>query len=260
MRVRLNGRGSFNFIVDTGAPALILSREAAQKAGVSPGRNGWGTFKTLEVEGGARLQNIQGRIEEPAQLRAMNAMELAGVRLDGVLGYNVLAHFRIEIDPTQPVMRWTKLDYEPPALPIVSAEPKDSKPVVPPPGLAAMESMANVARVAGLFMPRRAAPVLRGFFGIELFDSRGGARRGGARSGAHIQAVLPQSPAARAGLRAGDRITRVQTPGVPPQTVRRTADVSRLLANMLPGALVRFTVARGRKTVAFKVRAARGGL
>lgn len=263
VRVRLNGRGPFNFIIDTGAPALILSRETAQKAGVSSGKNGWGLFRTLEVEGGARLQNIQGRIEEPAQLRAMNAMELAGVRLDGVLGYNVLAHYRIEIDLTQPTMRWTKLDYEPPALTPVAARAEDGKPLAPPPGLAAMEGMANVSRVAGMFMPRRAATVLRGFFGIELSDE---AETGGRRSrrrrprGARVRAVLQQSPAAQAGLRAGDRILRIQRPGVQPQMVRRAADVSRLLANVPPAALVKFSVARDRKTIVLSVRAAQGGL
>jgi serine protease Do len=269
VRVRLNGRGPFNFIMDTGAPALILSREAAQKAGVASGKNGWGLFRTLEVEGGARLQNIPGRIEEPAQLRAMNALELAGVRLDGVLGYNVLAHFRIEIDLTQPTMRWTTLNYELPALTPISAKTTDGKSLAPPPDLAAMEGMANVSRVAGMFMPHRAAPVLRGFFGIELWGEKedGSGRRINKRSsgrngalGARVRTVLPQGPAAQAGLRAADRILRIQTPGLQAQTVRRAADVSRLLANVPPAALVKFSVARGRKIIMLNVRAAQGGL
>ncbi len=107
VRVKLNGRGPFNFIIDTGAPALVLGPDVARRAGVGPVKNGWGTFNTLEVEGGARLNRVAARVEEIPQLRAMNAMGLPGAHLDGVLGYNVLAPFRIEIDLTQPVMTWT---------------------------------------------------------------------------------------------------------------------------------------------------------
>ena len=33
VRVKLNGKGPFNFIIDTGAPALILTEATAKKAG-----------------------------------------------------------------------------------------------------------------------------------------------------------------------------------------------------------------------------------
>ncbi len=108
VRAKLNGKGPYNFIVDTGAPALFVSAEVADKIGVKPAANGWGTFERLEVEGGATLAKIQGRIESPAQLKGMNAMGLAGVRIDGVFGFNLLANFRIEIDLTQPKMIWTR--------------------------------------------------------------------------------------------------------------------------------------------------------
>ena len=34
VRVKLNGKGPFNFVLDTGAPALFLSEAAAEKAGI----------------------------------------------------------------------------------------------------------------------------------------------------------------------------------------------------------------------------------
>src|SRR5205823_10006711 len=52
VRAKINNKGPFNFILDTGAPALFLSEEAAKKAGVKPDGKGWGVFDRFEIEGG----------------------------------------------------------------------------------------------------------------------------------------------------------------------------------------------------------------
>ena len=36
VRVRVNGKGPFNFLVDSGAPALYVGTEAAKKIGIEP--------------------------------------------------------------------------------------------------------------------------------------------------------------------------------------------------------------------------------
>src|SRR4051794_34796201 len=38
VRVRVNGKGPFNFLVDTGAPALYIATETARKIGLKPAR------------------------------------------------------------------------------------------------------------------------------------------------------------------------------------------------------------------------------
>lgn len=249
VRAKLNGRGPFNFILDTGAPALFVSKDVAEKIGVKAGEDGWATFDRLEVEGGAALEKIKARVDEPFQLQGMNAMGLAGARMDGVFGYNLLARFRIEIDLTQPTMTWTKLNYEPPS-PQTLNELVGNKPVTPPQNLAAMEGLA---KLASRLFPRQAEDpiVVWGFFGMELSDDLNSAR---------VQAVLPQSPAARGGLRAGDRITHVAWPQAEPQAVRSVADVLQRMANVAPDDVVRLTVVRGGKTVEISVRAGKGGL
>ena len=52
VRAKINGKGPFNFILDTGAPALFVATEVAKKAGVEPDKKGWGTFDSFEIEGG----------------------------------------------------------------------------------------------------------------------------------------------------------------------------------------------------------------
>ena len=53
VRVRINGKGPFNFLVDTGAPALYIATETARKIGLEPVRNEyWTAVGRLDFEGG----------------------------------------------------------------------------------------------------------------------------------------------------------------------------------------------------------------
>src|SRR5258707_10958430 len=89
VRVKINGKGPYNFILDTGAPALFVSTGICKKLGLEADKNGWGTFERFEIEGGAVIAKAKGRIEDPFQLRGMNKMGLAGAELHGIIGYNV---------------------------------------------------------------------------------------------------------------------------------------------------------------------------
>jgi serine protease DegQ len=234
VRAKINGKGPFNFIVDTGAPALFVATAVCRKAGVKADAKGWGTFDKFEIEGGLVIPKARGRIEDPFQLEGMNGMGLAGVQLHGMIGYNLLAKYRLEIDFTKDKMGWTPLDFKPP----------------PPVGLGGkgganveLEALGAVMKVMGFLMGKSATPEIafRGFLGIELTDTRGGV---------HVKGVLAQGPAAVAGLKAGDRITRFQGKGI-----KSSTDVQRLAARLKPGATVRVTVARDRtsREISFKI-------
>src|SRR5262245_6817776 len=73
VRVKLNGKGPFNFIIDTGAPALILTEAVAKKVGGKEDGN-WTTFDTLEIEGGVKIDDARGLAIDPFQLKGMNAL------------------------------------------------------------------------------------------------------------------------------------------------------------------------------------------
>jgi hypothetical protein len=111
VRVKVNGKGPFNFILDTGAPALIMTEAVAKKAGVKVAK-GWAEFK-LDVEGGLTIPKAKGIALDMFQLKGMNSMGVAGVELHGVLGYGILAQFRIQYDFTQDKLAWTPLKFEP---------------------------------------------------------------------------------------------------------------------------------------------------
>src|SRR6478752_7625216 len=75
VRVRINGKGPFNFLVDSGAPALYVATETAGKIGLKPPKGEfWTPVDRLDFEGGARLLDVKARVEDPFQLVGMNAL------------------------------------------------------------------------------------------------------------------------------------------------------------------------------------------
>src|SRR5262249_18568111 len=117
VRAKINGKGPFNFIVDTGAPALFVATAVGKQIGVAPDKTGWATFDRFEIEGGVVIPKAQGRIETPFQLEGMNGLGLAGARLHGIIGYTLLARYRLEFDFPRDKMAGTSLDFNPP-LPV----------------------------------------------------------------------------------------------------------------------------------------------
>src|SRR5207245_5459709 len=95
LRVKINGKGPYNFIVDTGAPALFVSTGVAKKLGVTADREGWGKFERFEIEGGVVVKNFKGRVENPFQLEGMNGLGQAGAELHGSSGHTVWAKYGV---------------------------------------------------------------------------------------------------------------------------------------------------------------------
>jgi hypothetical protein len=224
VRTRINDKGPFHFIIDTGAPALYLGTEAAKKLGIKADDKGWGMLERFEVEGGVKLANVKARVEDPFQLTGMNRLNIPGIRLDGIMGYTLLAHYRIEYDFTRPHLVWTKLNWQPPAprgLGDLGGEmPKE---------LAAMSGLVNFATT---MIKRRPDPVFvpRGFFGLELVDGENHVR---------ITRVLPDSPAAAAELKAGDRITKLDK-----EAVANLAQLHKLCGELAADQEVRLEIVR----------------
>ncbi len=256
VRAKINGKGPFNFIVDTGAPMIFISVPAAEKAGLTPPQDakptpekenkdkkgkkrGYAvTLDRFDLEGGASQLKMQAIVETPFQIEGMNAMGMPGEELHGMIGYTLLAHYRIELDLTRNRMVWTELDFKPPP-PVRLGPVKDANQEQ----LEGMGAFMKAAAVLYGFKPA-VPPSPRGFLGVELAEKDGAVT---------IKAVLPKTPAAKAGLRAGDRVEEVQG-----KEVKRSADVLRHAARATAGQTVHFTVRRGEKTLELKVTAGEG--
>jgi hypothetical protein len=222
VRAKLNGKGPFNFILDTGAPAMIIPRKVAEQAGIKPDRRDWANFDRLELEGGLVVPAAKAKVAELFQLEGMNGMGLADVELHGVIGYNVLARYRIEYDFTRPKLAWTRLDFDPPSVGSLRGRA---------PGSGGLEMAGSLMKVLGglLGAKSEAAATPRGFLGVEWTQTDGQAV---------IRAVLPGSPADKAGFKAGDIVKRLGD-----TTVESPDDVTRKLRRP-EGDVVKFIVTR----------------
>jgi hypothetical protein len=237
LRAKINGKGPYNFILDTGAPALFVATGVAGKLGVKADRENWGKFERFEIEGGVVLKDFKGRIENPFQLEGMNGLGLAGAELHGIIGYTVLARYRLEFDFTKHKMGWTPLDYKPPQ-PIGLGGPGAA-----PGGL---DLVAVFMKVAGALMGKKPEQelVLRGFLGIGL--NKDG-------DDVVVNAVLANSPAAAGGLKIGDRIKKFQ--GRP---VTSLESVQRAAGKLAADETIKLEISRNGEPETVSVKAGRG--
>ena len=232
VRAKINGKGPFNFILDTGAPALFIAPEAAKKVGVEPDGKDWGVCDRFEIEGGVVLPKAKARIEKPFQLEGMNGLGLAGAELHGMIGYNILAHYRMEIDFTKDKMVWTPIaDFEPKAPMGLGGNANSAA--------GGLEVMGTLMKFFGALTGAKAEPdyALRGFLGVELVDIEDGEYP-------VVKSVLAEGPAGKAGLKAGDQITHVQG-----RERDEPEDVQKLALKLAPGDEVKLTVKRGKEMV-----------
>ena len=237
IRAKLNGKGPFNFILDTGAPAMFITEELAEKCGVKPDKNHWGTLDKLEIEGGVPAGKTKVRVEDIFQLKGMNGLGLAGAELHGMIGYDVLAHYRMEIDVTQDKMLWTELKWTP--------EPPKAKGGKGGAD-ASLEMMGALMKMLGNLMGAKANPDVapRGFLGLELEA---------ARDTVTVKAVLENSPADKAGVKPGDQIAKVQG-----RTVETLADVATHLNKLTADKDVKLTIVRNKETKELKFKTGEG--
>ena len=237
VRVKLNGKGPFNFIIDTGAPALILTEAAAKKAG-GKADGSWTKFDTLEVEGGVKIDDARGLAIDPFQLKGMNAMGLAGVELHGMMGYNILARYKIEYDFTQTKLKWTPVDYKVPDPKRVQVD-KDGG------GQGGLEMIGSLMQMLGPLVAKPNFDVQpRGFLGAELEAQK---------DELVVKSVLAGGPADKAGLKAGDRIETAKG-----KSLKKPEDLLEAVKKLPEGTSLKLSIKRGDDTKDITVELGKG--
>jgi hypothetical protein len=194
VRAKINGKGPFNFVLDTGAPALFVAVPVGKKAKVKADDDGWADLDKFELEGGLVIKKARARIETPFQLEGMNGLGMAGLEIHGLMGYNILAKYRMTFDFTSDKLVFTELDYKP-------EQPFSLKGKAGG-GIGGLEMMGKAMALIGKIMGRKATPeiTLRGFYGLTLENGDGNPV---------VSSVLEKGPAGEAGLKKGDEITKV---------------------------------------------------
>jgi len=253
VRAKINGRGPFTFIMDSGAPAIYLAKPVAARCGVTANQDGWSVLDRMEIEGGLPLEKMPARVEEPAQLSGMNALGLSSDHIDGVLGYNLLSLFRIQLDLTRSKMIWTRT-VETPVAPEseTSAVSQASETPSFKRALKGVKEMNALIQTTGALFAQPHAPVSvpRGFLGLALADSAEGPR---------VERALPGGPAARAGLTAGDLVLKLVPASKEPVTVKDAAAIVLAAGDVRAGERVLFVLQRGPKRLKIAVTAGKEG-
>jgi len=237
VRAKINGKGPYNFILDTGAPALFVSTSIGKKLELKTDKTGWATLDKFTLEGGAAVSKAKARIEDPFQLEGMNGLGLAGAHLDGIIGYTILARFRIEFDFTKDKLGFTPLKFDPP----------------PPQGLeggsaaaGGLDTMAAIMKFVGGWLGKNAEPdiSLAGFFGMEVMDTK---------QGIQVKGVLAKGPAEKAGFEAGNQIQQIQG-----KKASSAADFRREASKIPGGSSALVTVNRRGEAKEIKVQLGKG--
>ncbi|MDB5308307.1 MAG: serine endoprotease [Gemmataceae bacterium] len=236
VRVKINGKGPFNLILDTGAPAVFITKAVAKKAKAETDEKGWANLDRFELEGGVVVDKPRARVEDLFQLEGMNGMGLAGVELHGVVGYNVLAKYRVQYDFTADKLAFEPIPgFDPPALvPLGGGKGQGGLDAIGP----LMKMMASLMGIKPNFQT-----IPRGFVGIEFDDA----------DGVVVRKVLSGSPGEKAGIKAGDKIEAVKNVGVDD-----ARDLARALVKAGVGVKLKVTVRRGEKTEDLTVELGRG--
>jgi serine protease DegQ len=223
VRVKLNGKGPYNFIIDTGAPALIMTEAVAKKVGGKEA-DGWTTFDKVELEGGLSIEKPKGVAIDMFQLKGMNSMGLAGVELHGVIGYNVLARYKIEYDFTETKLKWTPVDFKVP-------DPKRIKDKGESQG--GLEMIGSLIQMLSAFSGIKPNFEVRprGFLGAELAADD---------KELVVKSVLADGPADKAGLKAGDRIQTAKG-----KSLSKPEDLLETVRKLPEGTRLKLSIKRG---------------
>ena len=230
VRALINGKGPFHLVVDTGAPGLFLATEAAKKAGVATDeKKFFSVLDELKLEGGPKLEKLKIRVEDPFQLVGMNSLGLPGVKLDGLMGFSVLARYRITLDPTHRRMIWTRLDFHPKESPDdVPALKKEDMPVE----LQAMNMLGPAMKFAAIFVGKQPETkrLPQGYAGFAMADKD---------KKFMVTQVMAHSAAANSGLMPGDEIIKCDG-----KAVSAVADFTKIMEKKAAGSKLSMTVRR----------------
>ena len=229
--VKVNNKGPYKLIFDTGAPMLLVNNKLALDAGVIKekktgffGNQGAVTIKSLEV-GTRKAENIPAMVMDHPTVEAIS--KVYGP-IDGIVGFPFFARFKMTLDYQAKTLTFVPNGFDPPdvmkgmeaaIMDMASGKPK--RPLVLAP-----------AAQWGLVTAK------------ETRDEE---------PGVDIKMVLPGGPAAAAGLKAGDRLLTLDG-----RWTDSVADVYAAAGFVKPGTTVSVKVQREGKELILKVKPTSG--
>jgi hypothetical protein len=183
--VKINGKGPYRLIFDTGAPINLLNNKVAKESGVLPkdfrpplfapfGSVGQFKIKTLEV-GNVKSENLTTMVmDHPTVTAISNALG----PIEGIVGFSFFARYKTTIDYQAKVMTFVPVKFDPPDM---------------------LQNVMKLVMGRNLSAKRVLAPAGQWGFNVHKED-------GDSEAGVTVKDVLAGGAAAKGGLKAGDRL------------------------------------------------------
>jgi hypothetical protein len=238
LEVKVNGKGPYKLIFDTGAPLNLLSNRVGKESGAlkrkKSGGFGFGLFggvSQVEVDklevGGLTAEDLPAVIMDHPTVGAISdAFEDEFGKIDGIVGFPFFGRFATTIDYQKKRLTFRPTDYKPGDFlndmtkSLLAAGDKQGKP--------------RVVGAAGLWG-----------FSVQKADDDG--------PGVVVKEVYEGGPAAASGLKAGDRMLTLDG-----RWTDSVTDAYLAASLVKPGRAAAVVVKRGDKEVTIKVTPAKG--
>ena len=232
VNVKINGKGPYRLIFDTGAPFTLINNKIAKEAEVFPkdfkppifalfGSNGQFKIKALEI-GDLKVDGTSAMVMDHP---TVSAISKALGPIEGIVGFNVFAKHRMSLDYQKKEMTFVPVDYE----------PKDMMQAVMKMMLASGEKKAEVVGAGGLV-------------GIQVDKADKDQE-----AGVNVKTVFANSPAAAAGLKVGDRLLTLDS-----RWTDTVVDCHQAAKGLRPGSQATATLLRDGKEITVKLKLGAG--
>lgn len=232
VEVKINGKGPYRLIFDTGAPVTLINNKVAKEAGVFPKDfkkpvfalfGSMGQFKIQEMEvGGLKVEGLNTMVMDHPTVEAIsNALG----PIEGIVGMSFFGKYRMTLDYQDKTMTFVPVKYDPPdmmqtIMKLVLGGRSKEKKVVAPGGL------------LGILVEKEAEDE---------------------EAGVNVKSVLEDGPAAKAGFQAGDRLLTLDS-----RWTDSVVDCYYAASRLKPGQTARAVVSRKGKEVELKVTVGAG--
>ncbi|MGH7224243.1 MAG: aspartyl protease family protein [Gemmataceae bacterium] len=230
VKIKVNGKGPYRVIFDTGAPINLLNNKLAKEAGllkdapksILPFVGTIAEVKVKELQvGSAKAAN------QPAIVMDHPLVELMSKKLGalyGIVGFPFFARYKMTIDYQTETLTLTPSGYKPPNV-LKSLE------------ATLFQLLTSEAQTAKLLSPA----AQWGLTARKKADDD--------EAGVDIKDVLPGSAAAAAGLKVGDRLLTIDG-----RWTDTLADLYEIASHLKPGVSVPAGIRRGGKKMELKVK------
>jgi hypothetical protein len=231
--VKVNGKGPYKLIFDTGAPINLFNNKIGKDAGLLKGVprpaftlfGSMGDVKVKElVVGGQKVENVAGVVMDHP---TVDAISRAFGPIDGIVGFPFFARFKMTLDYKAKTMTFVPNGFEPPNV------------------MKAMEA-ALMGSLGG-----DPGPVILASAG--LWGMAVGKKSGDDEAGVTVTKVLAGSPASKGGMKEGDRLLTIDD-----RWTDSVADTFAAAGHVKAGTAVPVVVQRGGKEVTLQIKPASG--